>query len=94
MQGMDNPRVPTARIVIDWPAGMPDHDDDAFNDYANGQIVAAAAQLREAGQWPALEVWYRNVPNRPDSTEADFDAVVVDEAGVISTLPPYSELIS
>lgn len=57
-----------------------------LDDAANAQIVAFAARLRGRGARPWFEVWY------PQTTVDDFDAVEVDEAGVITTLPPYSEL--
>lgn len=92
MRRMDNPRIPSARLVIDWPPVIAAHDDDAFNDYANSAILAKAAELIVAGERPAFEVWYRGIPDRADTTADNFDAVEVDEAGVVTTLPPYSEL--
>lgn len=91
---MADPRVPTARLVIEWPAGVPfnDETDEAFNAYALERIKAKAAELVVAGERPWLEVWYAGVPGREDSTADDFDAVEVDEDGGITTLPPYAEL--
>lgn len=81
-------QIPTERIDIRWGG----EDEDTFNANANAAIVAKAEQLRAAGEYPGMEVWYFDVPYRPDTTAADFDAVVVDEAGWITTLPPYSQI--
>src|SRR5690606_25831088 len=54
---------------------------------ANDQVRAFAVELRAAGKRPWFEVWY------PQTSTADFDAVEVDEAGNIATLPPYAVLL-
>ena len=81
-------QIPTARIDIRW-AG---EDEDAFNEKANAAIVVKAEQLRAAGEYPGMEVWYFDVPGRPDTTAEFFDAVFVHDDGRIETLPPYSEI--
>lgn len=81
-------QIPTERINIRWRG----EDEDTFNTNANAAIVAKADVLRANGKYPGMEVWYFDVPHRPDTTAADFDAVVVDEDGWITTLPPYSQI--
>lgn len=92
MLAMDDPRIPTARLDIEWPAGTPftDETEEAFNAAALEQITAKAAELIVAGQRPAFEVWYHGVPGRPDTTAENFDAVEVAEDGTVTTLPSYA----
>lgn len=91
---MADSTLPTARLVIEWPAGVPftDETEETFNAAALDQITAKAAELVVAGERPWFEVWYKGVPGRDDSSEADFDAVEVAEDGTVATLPPYAEL--
>lgn len=81
-------QIPTARLDIHW-AG---EQEDEFNEKANAAIVAKANELRAAGAYPGMEVWYFDVPGRRDTTAEFFDAVVVSDEGQITTLPPYAEI--
>lgn len=87
--------IPTFTLTIGWPVDTPysDEAEQDFNDFANQQIIDCAAELRRRGERPWMEVWYRGVPGRADTTAEDFDAVEVSEDGTITTLPPYAELL-
>lgn len=92
--------LPTEKLDIAWPEDLDVTDADARNDEANGQIRAFADELRAAGKRPWFEVRYP-IPPTLDAMESvrlaherelTFDAVEVDEDGIISTLPPYAVL--
>ena len=76
--------IPTEKLTIIAPTDpLTDFDRAALE-----QIRAFAAELVVRGERPWFEVWY------PSSTADDFDAVEVAEDGTITTLPPYTELVT
>lgn len=86
--------LPTRKLELTWPKGAEETAEarDAFNEKCNQEIVNFASMLRELGERPWFEIWYKGFPDRPDTTAADFDAVEVAADGTITTLPPYAEL--
>lgn len=81
-------------MTLTWPDGVAETEEsrDAFNEDATNKILAFADELRTQGKRPWFEIWYTGMPG-VESTEADFDAVEVNEEGGIHTLPPYAELL-
>jgi hypothetical protein len=92
--------IPTERLDIVWPEGV-ERNTDAAADYALGQIMAKAAELRAAGQRSWFEVRYpipehegddRTLEQKLADREATYDAIEVFEDGSIKTLLPYAWL--
>ncbi len=96
MTDTPTPALPTARLVLVWPEGTPDTDEnrEAFDASALEQMRALAAELRARGERAWFEVWQCGFPGRHDKTDETFDAVEVDEDGNVSTLPPYAEILA
>lgn len=87
---------PTHRITLPHDGSLNGSDDGFAQGQAqNKQIVSFAREVGGTHRYVPVEVLYErtDAPDR-SSTEADFDAVLVDttKGVIVSTLPPYSEI--
>jgi hypothetical protein len=70
--------------------------DDGFQQgqTQNQQIISFAREVGGTRRHVSIEVLYTTLDGRPISTEADYDAVLVDttKGRILNTLPPYAEI--
>jgi hypothetical protein len=87
---------PDHRILLEHDGSL-NGTDDGFEQGQgqNARIISFAREVGGTARHVPVEVFYAR-SDKPDAstTEADFDAVLVDttKGEIVSTLPPYDEI--
>ncbi|QJU54322.1 hypothetical protein SCB71_14345 [Herbiconiux sp. KACC 21604] len=85
----------THRLSLEHDGSLNGTDDGFEQGQAqNARIIAFAREVGGTDRFVGVEVFYQRTDIDAASTDADFDAVLVDTADgvIVDTLPPYDEI--